>query len=154
MKLVVALGAATTVISRTPDKAEDASCLGAHGFIASTDSAQMIEVRERASTSSSTPHVLADYLKLIVLDGALSVVGYLGAVTVEVTDLLIGRKKLSSTGSGGRRATAEMLEFSAKNDVASEVEVVPSSQMHTALERLQGIDVRYRFVLDLSDLDH
>lgn len=157
VKLAVALGATTTVISRTPDKAEDADRLGAHRFIVSTDSAQMVEARESFDVvidTVSAPHDLADYLKLVALDGTLSVVGYLGAVTVEVTDLLIGRKKLSSAGSGGRRATAEMLEFCAENNVASEVEVVPSSQVHTALERLQRNDVRYRFVLDLSDLDH
>lgn len=156
VKLTVALGATTTVISRTPDKADDAHRLGAHGFIVSTDPEQMAAAREHFDLvidTVSAPHDLVPYLRLVGLDGTLSVLGYLGAVTVEVTDLLIGRKKLSSAGSGGRPATAEMLQFCADNAVVPDVEVVPSSQVSTALDRLAKNDVRYRFVLDMSDLD-
>jgi uncharacterized zinc-type alcohol dehydrogenase-like protein len=67
-------------------------------------------------------------------------------------DLLVGRKKLGSAGSGGRPATAAMLEFCAAHDVTADVEVVPSKQVDEALERLERNDVRYRFVLDLADL--
>ncbi len=35
----------------------------------------------------------------------------LGPITVETIDLLVGRKRLSSAGSGGRPATAAMLDF-------------------------------------------
>ena len=156
VKLAVALGATATVISRSSDKADDARRLGADGFIVSTDSAQMTAARESFDVvidTISAPHEVAPYLKLVGLDGTLSVLGYLGALTVEVTDLLIGRKKLSSAGSGGRPSTAEMLQFCADSGVVPDVEVLPSSQVDTALERLAGNDVRYRFVLDMSDLD-
>lgn len=156
VKLAVALGATATVISRTSDKADDARRLGAHGFIVSTDSAQMTAARESFDVvidTVSAPHDIAPYLKLVGLDGTLSVLGYLGALTVEITDLLIGRKKLSSAGSGGRPAIAEMLQFCADNGVVPDVEVLPSSQVDTALERLAANDVRYRFVLDMSDLE-
>ena len=130
--------------------------LGADGFIVSTDSAQMTAARESFDVvidTVSAPHDIAPYLKLVGLDGTLSVLGYLGALTVEVADLLIGRKKLSSAGSGGRPSTAEMLQFCADSGVVPDVEVLPSSQVDTALERLAANDVRYRFVLDMSDLD-
>ena len=156
VKLAVALGATTTVISRTPDKADDAHRLGAHGFIVSTDPEQMAAARESFDLvidTVSVSHDLAPYLRLVGLDGTLSVLGYLGAVTVEVTDLLIGRKKLSSAGSGGRPATAELLQFCADNAVVPDVEVLPSSKVSAALDRLAKNDVRYRFVLDMSDLD-
>ncbi|TSI14921.1 NAD(P)-dependent alcohol dehydrogenase [Brevibacterium aurantiacum] len=156
VKFAVALGATATVISRTSDKADDARGLGAHGFIVSTDAAQMTAARESFDVvidTVSVPHDIAPYLKLVGLDGTLSILGYLGALTVEVTDLLIGRKKLSSAGSGGRPSTAEMLQFCADNGVVPDVEVLPSSQVDTALERLAANDVRYRFVLDMSDLD-
>ena len=101
----------------------------------------------------SAPHDLAPYLKVVAMDGTLSLLGYLGPVTVETTDLLVGRKKLSSAGSGGRRSTAEMLQFCADNGVTADIEVLPSAQVGTALDRLRRNDVRYRFVLDMSDLD-
>lgn len=156
VKLAVALGATATVISRTPDKAADAHRLGAHGFFVSTDPEQMAEARESFDLvidTASAPHELAPYLRLVGLDGTLSVLGYLGAITVEVTDLLIGRKRLTSAGSGGRPATAELLQFCADNAVLPDVEVLPSSEINTALDRLAKNDVRYRFVLDMSDLD-
>ncbi|WP_371630086.1 NAD(P)-dependent alcohol dehydrogenase [Streptomyces sp. NBC_00341] len=156
VKMAVALGATTTVISRTQDKRDDARKLGAHDLIASTDAGRMAEARDTFDVvidTISVPHDLAPYLKLVAMDGTLSLLGYLGPVTVEAMDLLIGRKKLSSAGSGGRPATAEMLRFCADNGIAADVEVLPSAQVDTALDRLRRNDVRYRFVLDMSDLD-
>ncbi|GAA3262447.1 NAD(P)-dependent alcohol dehydrogenase [Nonomuraea helvata] len=156
VKMAVALGATTTVISRTQDKREDAHRLGAHDLIASTDTQRMAAARDTFDVvidTISAPHDLAPYLKLVAMDGTLSLLGYLGPVTVEAMDLLVGRKQLSSGGSGGRPATAEMLQFCADNGIAADVEVLPSSQVDTALDRLRRNDVHYRFVLDMSDLD-
>ncbi|MFB7075404.1 zinc-binding dehydrogenase, partial [Streptomyces sp. NPDC056290] len=156
VKMAVALGATTTVISRTQDKRDDARKLGAHDLIASTDTQHMATARDTFDVvfdTISAPHDLAPYLNLVAMDGTLSLLGHLGPVTVEATDLLIGRKKLSSAGSGGRLATAEMLQFCTDNSIAADIEVLPSSQVDTALDRLLRNDVRYRFVLDMSDLD-
>ncbi|GAB2653723.1 NAD(P)-dependent alcohol dehydrogenase [Kribbella swartbergensis] len=156
VKMAVALGATTTVISRTQAKRDDARKLGAHDIIDSTDTQHLAAARDSFDVvidTISAPHDLAPYLKLVALDGTLSLLGHLGPVTVEAMDLLIGRKKLSSAGSGGRLATAEMLQFCADNGIAADIEVLPSSQVDTALDRLRRNDVRYRFVLDMSDLD-
>ncbi|MFH8620219.1 NAD(P)-dependent alcohol dehydrogenase [Streptomyces sp. NPDC017979] len=156
VKMAVALGAATTVVSRTRDKREDARRLGAQGFLASADSRQMAAARDSFDLvidTISAPHDLAPYLKLVAMDGTLSLLGHLGPLTVEAMDLLVGRKKLSSAGSGGRPGTAAMLQFCADNGIAADVEVLPSSQVGTAFDRLRRNDVRYRFVLDMSDLD-
>ncbi|MGW8526414.1 NAD(P)-dependent alcohol dehydrogenase [Nocardiopsis sp. NPDC055824] len=156
VKLAAALGATTTVISRTPGKAEEAYGLGADGFVVSTDAAQMEAVRDRFDVvidTVSAPHDLTPYLRTVAMDGTLSHLGHLGPVTVETTDLLIGRKRLSSAGSGGRPSTADLLRFCAEHGITADIELLPSSQVNTALERLERNDVRYRFVLDMSDLD-
>ncbi|MGW4058243.1 hypothetical protein ACWEGE_08180 [Amycolatopsis sp. NPDC004747] len=67
-------------------------------------------------------------------------------------DLLVGRKKPTSAGSGGHPATAAMLDFCARNGVTADVEV-PSARVDEVLDRLSRGDVRYRFVLDLAGLD-
>ncbi|MGO1971923.1 MAG: NAD(P)-dependent alcohol dehydrogenase [Propionibacteriaceae bacterium] len=157
VKLAVALGATTTVISRTQDKRDDAHRLGAHGVIISTDAELMAAARNSFDVVIDTiaaPHALAPYLELVAMDGTLSLLGHLGTITLEAMDLLVGRKKLSSAGSGGRPATTELLQFCADHEIAPDVEVLPSAQVHMALDRLRRNDVRYRFVLDLSDLDH
>ena len=155
VKLAVALGAETTVISRSADKADDARRLGGHDLIVSTDPRQMAAARDRFDVVIDTiavPHDVSPYLGLVALDGTLSHLGHLGTVTVEATDLLVGRKKLSSAGSGGRPATAAMLEFCAQHDVTADIELLPSARVNDALDRLERNDVRYRFVLDMSDL--
>ncbi|SFO94923.1 NAD(P)-dependent alcohol dehydrogenase [Amycolatopsis rubida] len=155
VKLAVALGAETTVVSRSAGKAGDTRRLGGHDLIVSADQRQMAAARDRFDVVIDTiavPHDVAPYLKLVALDGTLSLVGHLGAVTVQATDLLIGRKKLSSAGSGGRPATAAMLEFCAQHGITADIELLPSARVNEALDRLARNDVRYRFVLDLSDL--
>lgn len=156
VKLAVALGAETTVISRSADKAANARRLGAEGLLDSTDDEAMSAARGKFHVIIDTvavAHDLVPYLDLLALDGSLSQVGYLGPVSVQTTDLLIGRKKLTSAGSGGRAQTAELLDFCAEHGVAADVEVMPSARVGEALERLARGDVRYRFVVDLSDLD-
>ncbi|CAM3357533.1 NAD(P)-dependent alcohol dehydrogenase [Kibdelosporangium persicum] len=154
VKLAVALGADTTVISRSADKADDARRFGAN-LITSTDERQMSAARDRFDVVIDTiavPHDISPYVKLVALDGTLSQVGYLGPVTVQTLDLLTGRKKLSSAGSGGRSETAAMLEFCAEHNVTADIELVPSARVNEALDRLARNDVRYRFVLDMADL--
>jgi len=155
VKLAVALGAHTSVISRSADKAADARRLGAHDLIVSTDPEQMAGARDRFDVvvdTISAPHDLGPYLRLVAMDGTLSHVGHLGPVTVQTIDLLIGRKKLSSAGSGGRPGTAALLDFCAEHGVTADIELLPSARVNEALDRLRRNDVRYRFVLDMSDL--
>jgi uncharacterized zinc-type alcohol dehydrogenase-like protein len=71
---------------------------------------------------------------------------------VQTMDLLVGRKKLTSGGSGGVPATAAMLAFCAEHGVTADVEVLPSARVNEAFDRLRRNDVRYRFVLDMADL--
>ncbi|TDD22484.1 NAD(P)-dependent alcohol dehydrogenase [Nonomuraea diastatica] len=155
VKLAVALGADTTIISRSAGKAGDARRLGAHDVVVSTDPDRMAAARDRFDVVIDTipaPHDLGPYLRLVAMDGTLNLVGHLGQVTLQVMDLLVGRKKLSSAGSGGRPATAALLDFCAEHGVAADVELLPSARVNEALDRLERNDVRYRFVLDMSDL--
>ncbi|TDD11894.1 NAD(P)-dependent alcohol dehydrogenase [Nonomuraea deserti] len=155
VKLAVALGADTTVISRSAGKAGDARRLGAHDVVVSTDPDRMAAARDRFDVVIDTipaPHDLGPYLRLVAMDGTLGLVGHLGQVTLQAMDLLVGRKKLSSAGSGGRPATAALLDFCAEHGVAADIELLPSARVNEALDRLERNDVRYRFVLDLSDL--
>ncbi|SCD26762.1 uncharacterized zinc-type alcohol dehydrogenase-like protein [Streptomyces sp. BpilaLS-43] len=156
VKLAVALGARTTVLSRSPGKAEDARRLGAHGFVVSSDPGRMAEARGRFDVlidTISAPHDLGPYLSLVAMDGTLSLLGHLGPVTVEALDLLVGRKKLSSAGSGGSPATAALLDFCAEHGITADIELLPSARVNDALDGLRRNEAHYRYVLDLSDLD-
>lgn len=155
VKLAAAMGAEVSVVSRSADRASDAVRLGARDVVVSTDPDSTAAARDRFDVLIDTipvPHDLGPYLNLVAMDGTLSQVGYLGSLTVDTMDLLLGRKKLTSGGSGGLAATAAMLEFCAAHGITADVEVLPSARVTEALDRLERGDVRYRFVLDLSDL--
>ncbi|QPZ38846.1 NAD(P)-dependent alcohol dehydrogenase [Paramicrobacterium chengjingii] len=155
VKLARARGASVTVFTTSPSKANDARALGADDVIVSTDEDAQSRARGRYDLIIDTiavEHPLKPYLDALALDGALCVVGYLGEVKLDILSVLIGRKSLTSAGSGGRLYTQELLDFCGENDIVADVEVLPSSQVNTALDRLARNDVRYRFVIDLSDL--
>lgn len=156
VKLGHALGAEVTVFTTSPAKADDARTLGADHVVVSTDESAMAEQTGRLDLvvdTVSADHDLGPYLRSLTLDGTLVSLGHLGPVTVETLDLLVGRKRFSSSGSGGRPATQALLDFCGEHGITADVEVLPSAQVQTALDRLARNDVRYRFSLDLSDLD-
>lgn len=156
VKLAAALGAEVTVLSRTPDKADGAHALGAEDVLLTTDETRTQQARGRFDLILDTlpaAHDLSPLLRMAALDGTLAVLGHPFPTTVQIFDLIQGRKKLTSSGTGGRRHTAEMLEFCAAHAITADVEVLPSARVTEALARLEKGDVRYRFVLDLSDLD-
>lgn len=155
VKLAVALGAETTVLSRSTSKRADALELGAHDLVVTTDPEQTAAARDRFDVVIDTvavQHDVGPYLRMVAMDGTLVHLGHLGPVLVETMDLLVGRKKLGSAGSGGTVATAAMLAFCAEHGITADVEVLPSAKVNDALDRLGRGDVRYRFVLDMSDL--
>jgi uncharacterized zinc-type alcohol dehydrogenase-like protein len=155
VKLAAALGAEVTVLSRTPDKADDARKLGASDLLVTTDDQQLAAARGRFDLildAIPAPHDLSPLVRLAALDGTLSVLGMPIPTQVQLMDLTFGRKKLTSSGTGGRLGTAQLLAFCAEHGITADIELLPSSKVEEALTRLDRGDVRYRFVLDLSDL--
>jgi cinnamyl-alcohol dehydrogenase len=65
--------------------------------------------------------------------------------------LLAGRKLVGGSDIGGVKETQEMLDFCAKHNITSDVEVIRMDQINTAMDRLAKSDVRYRFVIDVAN---
>ena len=154
VKFASALGATVSVLTRNAGKADDARKLGATDVLVTEDDRQRARGRfDLILDTISAPHEIPPLLHMAALDGTVSVLGYPGQIPLRVMDLIYGRKKLSSSGTGGRRGTAEMLAFAGERGITADVEVLPSARIASAFERLDRGDVRYRFVLDLADLD-
>ncbi|MGX9918607.1 NAD(P)-dependent alcohol dehydrogenase [Streptomyces sp. NPDC002248] len=156
VKLAAALGADVTVLSRSAAKERDARSLGAGGLLVTGDEERVAAARGRFDLVLDTipgEHDLAPLLGLLGLDGTLCVLGNPLLTGPQLWALGAGRKKLTSSGTGGVRQTVEMLGFCAEHGITADVEVLPSAEVGTALNRLAAGDVRYRLVLDLSDLD-
>ena len=156
VKLAVALGAHVTVLSRQAAKAAGARALGASVLLLTTDEAAVQATRGRFDLildTISAEHDLSPLLSMLALDGTLSVLGNPLMNGPRILELTAGRKKLTSSGTGGRRHTQEMLAFCAVHDITANIEILPSARVNEALTRLARGNVRYRFVLDMSDLD-
>lgn len=63
-------------------------------------------------------------------------------------NLIFGRKSLAGSLIGGLKETQEMLDYCAKNNIVSDVEVIPFAKINEAYERMIKGDVKYRFVID------
>jgi uncharacterized zinc-type alcohol dehydrogenase-like protein len=103
----------------------------------------------------SAEHDLNAYLKLIKLDGTLTLVGAPEKQhAVDAFNLLLPRRQLAGSGIGGIAETQEMLDFCANHEITSDVEVIPIQKINEAYERMLRGDVHYRFVIDMASLAH
>ena len=94
------------------------------------------------------------YLELLALDGSMVVVGIPEKQTpVGSFPLVAGRRSLAGSLIGGIKETQEMLDFCGKNNIASEIELIPIQKVNEAYKRILSSDVRYRFVIDIKSLE-
>lgn len=157
VKFAVAMGAEVTVISHSDKKRDDAMKFGAHKFI-NTKSPESVTENALSfdliiNTVSSADLDMTSLFGLLKLDGTMVNVGAPDKpLSINVFPLLLMRRKLAGSVIGSIRETQEMLEFSAKHEIAPEIEVIPPSEVNHAFERVLKSDVRYRFVLDMAKL--
>lgn len=156
IKIAKAMGAEVGVFTTSPSKTEDAKRLGADVVILSSDKAQM---KQHAGSFHfildcvSADHDLNLYLSMLKLDGTLALVG-LPERPFEVNPFMVVSARRSFAGSsiGSIAETQEMLDFCAKHNIVSDIELIPIQQINEAYERLLKGDVRYRFVIDMASL--
>jgi uncharacterized zinc-type alcohol dehydrogenase-like protein len=155
VKFGVAFGAEVTVLSTSPKKEADAKKLGAHKFVVTSDPEQVKAVKgtfDFILDTVSAPHDMNMYLSLLRTDGTHITVGVPPAYEVHPFSLLGGRKSLAGSGIGGIPETQEMLDYCAANGIVSDIELIDIKNIHTAYDRMEKGDVRYRFVIDMATL--
>jgi uncharacterized zinc-type alcohol dehydrogenase-like protein len=156
VKFGVAFGAEVTVLSTSASKEQDARKLGAHNFLVTTDSSQMKKARgsfDFILDTVSAEHDLNAYLSLLKTDGTHICVGVPPSpAPVHAFSLIGSRKSLAGSMIGGLPETQEMLDFCAKHNIVSDIEMINIKDIKTAYERMIKGDVRYRFVIDMATL--
>lgn len=50
------------------------------------------------------------------------------------------------------KETQEMLNFCGEHNIVCDIEMINMDEINTAFERVQGNDVKYRFVIDMKSL--
>ena len=156
VKFARALGAHVVLFTTSPGKIADGMRLGAHEVVVSKDADEM--KKRRASfdfvlDAVSAQHDINAYLSLLRLDGTLVLVGAPEhPLPVSASRLLFPRRNFAGSAIGGIAETQEMLDFCAKQGIASDVEIIPIQNVNDAYARLLKQDVRYRFVIDMASL--
>jgi uncharacterized zinc-type alcohol dehydrogenase-like protein len=157
VKLAKALGAQVVMVTTSPSKGKDAVRLGADEVLISRDLAAMAKQAKSFDFLLNTipnPHDVNPYLALLKRDATMVLVGALTALEppLQGSSLIIGRRHLAGSVIGGIPETQEMMNFCAKHNIVSDVEVIPMQSVNQAYERLVKNDVRYRFVIDMASL--
>jgi len=157
VKIAHALGAEVTVLSHSLKKQDDGKKLGADYFYATSDDATFEKLKGYFDLIINTVSAELDwnqYLDLLALDDAMVVVGIPEKQTpVGSFPLIAGRRSLAGSLIGGIKETQEMLDFCSKNNIASEIELIPIQKVNEAYKRVLNSDVRYRFVIDIKSLE-
>ena len=156
VKLAAAMGAEVYALSGSASKQADAKKLGAKNFVLTSDAAQLTALAGKLDliidTVSGT-HDVNGLLGLLKTGGTLVMVGA-SPKPHEVASfpLILARRALAGSLIGGIKETQEMLDFCAKKNVLSDVEVIAAKDINAAYERMLKSDVRYRFSIDAKTL--
>ncbi len=156
LKLAHAMGAHVVLFTTSAHKVEDAKRLGAHEIVHTKDASQL----EKHANSFdlildtvSAEHDLNIYLNLLKRDATMVLVGAPEKpVPVAAFSLIPKRRQFAGSMIGGLPETQEMLDFCAKHNIVSDIEIIPIQKINEANERMLKSDVKYRFVIDMSTL--
>jgi uncharacterized zinc-type alcohol dehydrogenase-like protein len=158
VKFAASMGAEVTVFSTSPSKEQDAKKLGAQHFVISKDQSAMDAVANTFDLildTVSAKHDLIPYVKALKAHGVVAVVGAPPEpFAVASMNLIFGNKTIYGSLIGGIKETQEMIDYCAKHDIVSDVEVISVDKLHEAYERTMKSDVKYRFVIDIKSLKH
>jgi uncharacterized zinc-type alcohol dehydrogenase-like protein len=156
VKLAASMGAEVTMLSHSAGKKADAHRLGAHNFILTTDEEQTKTVAgyfDFIIDTVSATHDYNFYLAMLRTDGVMVCVGAPPApAQIPAFNLIFGRKSFAGSLIGGIPETQEMLDYCAKHNIVSDIELIAMKDINEAYERMLKGDVKYRFVIDMATL--
>lgn len=156
VKLAASMGAEVTVFSTSKSKEKDARRFGAKHFVVTKNPKILESLANRYDfvlDAVAADHDVNAYFQLLRRDGTLAIVGAPEKpLQIEAFSLILKRRKFAGSLIGGIRETQEMLDYCAKKNIVSDVEVIPIQKVNEAYERTLKGDVRYRFVIDMKTL--
>ena len=92
------------------------------------------------------------YLKLLALNGTTVVVGLSEKeMSICAFSLVNTRLNLAGSAIGVIQGKQEMLDFCNMYNIAYDIEIMSIQKVNEACERVVNSDVRYRFVIDVTN---
>jgi alcohol/geraniol dehydrogenase (NADP+) len=152
LKFLRAWGCEVTAFTSNPAKADEAKALGAHRVVGTSDAKALANLAGQLDFLLVTVNVTLDWpalLGTLAPHGRLHVVGaVLEPMKIPAFALIGGSKRISGSPLGSPALIDRMLEFSARHDLAPQVERFAFSRVNEAIEHLRAGKARYRVVLE------
>jgi uncharacterized zinc-type alcohol dehydrogenase-like protein len=157
VKIAHAMGAHVVLFTTSPDKREDALRLGADEVVVSKNQDEMnahLNSFDFILNCVAASHNLDAFISLLKRDGTMTLVGAPAEPhpSPEVFGLIFKRRQIAGSLIGGIAETQEMLDFCAKHNIVSDIEMIKMQDINEAYERMLKGDVKYRFVIDMASL--
>lgn len=145
-----AMGCEVTALSSSPSKEKEAKELGAHHFLLSKKTEELIKAANSFDLllSSSTHGVDWElYLSILRPKGKLCLLGALEQeLQTNIMNLVGGSKMVCGSNIGSRPGIKKMLEFAALHNIRPKIEIYPMKEVNEAIEKLKANKIRYRAV--------
>ncbi|XP_062027586.1 probable cinnamyl alcohol dehydrogenase 1 [Rosa rugosa] len=155
VKFGKAFGLNVTVFSTSMSKKDEAlTVLGADNFVVSSDQDQMTALAKSLDfiiDTASGDHPFDEYMSLLKTAGVLVLVGAPSEIKLSPLSLIMGKRSITGSASGGTKPIQEMIDFCAAHKIYPNIEVVPIEYVNEAVERIIKKDVKYRFVIDIEN---
>ncbi|MCX5516062.1 hydroxyacid dehydrogenase [Kaistia algarum] len=156
VKIAHALGAKVVMFTTSESKRGDAMRLGADEVVVTRGPEAMKPWAGKLDfilDAVSADHDINAYLALLKRDGTLVQVGAPPSpLSVQVSNLIMGRRRFAGSLIGGIAETQEMLDFCGKHGITADIEMIPIDKVNEAYDRMLKSDVKYRFVIDMATL--
>ncbi|AJC93678.1 zinc-dependent alcohol dehydrogenase [Campylobacter volucris] len=153
LKYAIKMGAKVSIFARNENKKQKAIELGASEFYTSTEN-----INERFDLIISTiptPYDISAYMKLLKIGGELCIVGLPPhdiSPKISANEFVFNaNKKIYGSLIGGIKETQEMLDFSIKNEIYPEIELIKPEQIDEAYKKLTNGEAKFRYVIDMND---
>jgi uncharacterized zinc-type alcohol dehydrogenase-like protein len=156
VQIAAALGAEVSVVSQTRAKEADGRRFGAQHYHATSEEGTFKQLRNSFdlivnTVSEQLP--MRNYLGMLRLDGTMVNVGAPPEpLEVPAFALMGNRRSWAGSSIGGIPETQEMLDFCAEHGLAAQIEKIAPTQIDEAWDRVVASDVRYRFVIDTTQI--
>lgn len=141
-------------MDRTGDKEPEAKSFGAdHYMVMSPEAVASLKGKFDVILNCASGAVTtASLMSMLCNDGVLVQIGIPGdnaQMTVPLTDLVFGQKKVVGSIVGGRSDMISMMNLAAAKGIKPLVQVMPSHKVNEAMDMVKTGKARYRIVLDM-----
>ncbi|WP_165043981.1 NAD(P)-dependent alcohol dehydrogenase [Dysgonomonas sp. ZJ709] len=157
LKYALAMGAEVTVFDITEDKRQAALDMGARQYVNTTNPKEMEGFNSSFNLILSTipfNFQVESYLSMLEVDGTMVLIGVqpMDQIPSVNTMALWGRRKIYHSLIGGINETQEMLDYSIKNNIYPQIEIIPMQQVNEAYENVLDGKVQFRYVIDMQSI--